>query len=84
MTVPQAATASTLRRCSNEQRRFFLLYGTRETEAKPTHLKAGLLSPDLNDGNLRTITYDGVEVLRAVSYLVRDRDWGPIIRKSMI
>ncbi|MFV0798357.1 hypothetical protein [Brucella anthropi] len=54
----------------------FLLYGTRETEAKPTHLKAGLLSLDLNDGNLRTITYDGVEVLRAVSYLVRDRDWG--------
>ena len=54
----------------------FLLYGTRETEAKPTHLKAGVLSADLSDGNLRTITYDGVEVLRAVSYLVRDRDWG--------
>ncbi|MFB8344015.1 D-apionate lactonase [Brucella cytisi] len=54
----------------------FLLYGTREAEAKPTHLKAGLLDLDLSDGNLRTITYDGVEVLRAVSYLVRDRDWG--------
>ncbi len=27
-------------------------------------------------GNLRTIAYDGIEVLRAVSYLVRDRDWG--------
>ncbi|MEN5277174.1 hypothetical protein ABE527_09500 [Brucella sp. TWI432] len=54
----------------------FLLYGTRETEAQPTLLKAGLLSVDLSDGNLRTITYDGVEVLRAVSYLVRDRDWG--------
>lgn len=54
----------------------FLLYGTREAEAQPTHLKAGLLGLDLSDGNLRTITYDGVEVLRAVSYLVRDRDWG--------
>ncbi|MBB4095531.1 hypothetical protein [Brucella pecoris] len=54
----------------------FLLFGTRETEAKPLHLKAGLLAVDLSDGNLRTIKYDGVEVLRAVSYLVRDRDWG--------
>ncbi len=35
-----------------------------------------MLGLDLSDGNLRTITYDGVEVLRAVSYLVRDRDWG--------
>lgn len=54
----------------------FLLYGTREAETPPKHLKAGLLSVDLSDGNLRTIKYDGVEVLRAVSYLVRDRDWG--------
>ncbi|MHC5232595.1 D-apionate lactonase [Brucella sp. LJL56] len=54
----------------------FLLFGTRETEAKPLHLKAGLLAVDLSDGNLRTIKYDGVEVLRAVYYLVRDRDWG--------
>ncbi|MBC8718303.1 hypothetical protein [Ochrobactrum sp. Marseille-Q0166] len=54
----------------------FLLYGTREAEVQPIRLKAGLLEVDLSDGNLRTITYDSVEVLRAVSYLVRDRDWG--------
>ncbi|MCX2696564.1 MULTISPECIES: D-apionate lactonase [Ochrobactrum] len=54
----------------------FLLYGTREAEAKPKRLKAGLLEVDLSDGNLRTIQYDGVEVLRSISYLVRDRDWG--------
>ncbi|KAB2683592.1 MULTISPECIES: hypothetical protein [Brucella/Ochrobactrum group] len=54
----------------------FLLYGTREAEAKARHLKAGLLAVDLSDGNLRTITYDGIEILRAISYLVRDRDWG--------
>ena len=54
----------------------FLLYGTHELEAKPQHLKAGLLAADLSDGSLRTITYDGVEVLRAISYPVRDRDWG--------
>jgi len=54
----------------------FLLYGTREAETPPKNLKAGLLCVDLSDGNLRTIKYDGVEVLRGVSYLVRDRDWG--------
>lgn len=54
----------------------FLLYGTREAETPPQHLKADLLSVDLSNGNLRTIKYDGVEILRAVSYLVRDRDWG--------
>ncbi|GGB01447.1 hypothetical protein GCM10011491_31950 [Brucella endophytica] len=54
----------------------FLLYGTREAEARPRNLKAGLLTVDLSGGNLRTITYDSVEVLRGISYLVRDRDWG--------
>ncbi|MCF3640250.1 hypothetical protein LXM94_09735 [Rhizobium sp. TRM95111] len=54
----------------------FLLYGTdeREPEAKP--LRAGALSVDLIAGNLRTIRFRDVEVLRAVSFLVRDRDWG--------
>jgi len=54
----------------------FALYGTHEAEELPVHLTAGHLSADLANGNLRTIRYDGVEVLRAVSYLVRDRDWG--------
>ncbi|HEX8048151.1 D-apionate lactonase [Rhizobium sp.] len=54
----------------------FVLYGTRETEIPPVRLTAGPLAVDFKDGNLRTITYDGTEVLRAVSYLVRDRDWG--------
>ncbi|MQB41618.1 hypothetical protein [Rhizobium sp. ICMP 5592] len=54
----------------------FVLYGTHETEVAPVRLTAGQLAVDFKDGNLRTITYDGTEVLRAVSYLVRDRDWG--------
>ncbi|MDL2398093.1 D-apionate lactonase [Rhizobium mayense] len=54
----------------------FQLYGTRETEVPPQRLTAGRLAVDFKDGSLRTITYDGTEVLRAVSYLVRDRDWG--------
>ncbi|MFB2550447.1 D-apionate lactonase [Ensifer soli] len=54
----------------------FRLYGTPRTETPPVRLTAGRLSVDLAGGNLRTLRYDGVEVLRAVSYLVRDRDWG--------
>ncbi|WP_337270548.1 D-apionate lactonase [Oryzifoliimicrobium ureilyticus] len=54
----------------------FLLYGTRDREDPPVRLKAGLLEVDLVGGNLRSIHYDGVEVLRAIAYVVRDRDWG--------
>ncbi|HEY0125177.1 MAG TPA: hypothetical protein VGC14_26125 [Rhizobium sp.] len=54
----------------------FQLCGTHEIEVPPVRLAAGRLAVDFKDGNLRTITYDGTEVIRAVSYLVRDRDWG--------
>lgn len=54
----------------------FLLYGTHEPEPQPVRLRAGRLAADLLHGNLRTITWNGAEVLRAISYLVRDRDWG--------
>ncbi|RUL99657.1 D-apionate lactonase [Rhizobium chutanense] len=54
----------------------FQLYGTRTLERPPVRLTAGKLTVDLADGNLRSIRYDGIEVLRAISYLVRDRDWG--------
>ncbi|MGO8080552.1 hypothetical protein AB9F42_30515 [Rhizobium leguminosarum] len=52
------------------------LYGTRLVETPPVRLRAGKLEADLVNGNLRTIRYGGTEVLRAISYLVRDRDWG--------
>ncbi|UWU31611.1 hypothetical protein N2600_25785 (plasmid) [Rhizobium sp. WSM1274] len=54
----------------------FQLYGTHLVDPPPVRLRAGKLEADLANGNLRTIRYDGNEVLRAISYLVRDRDWG--------
>ncbi|MFC3321686.1 D-apionate lactonase [Mesorhizobium cantuariense] len=54
----------------------FLLYGTRAVEAEPVRLSAGALSADFVNGNLRTIRHSGTEVLRAIAYIVRDRDWG--------
>ncbi|MGV3491368.1 MAG: hypothetical protein ACO1OG_08610 [Devosia sp.] len=52
------------------------LYGTDEAPAAWRTLRAGRLSADLENGQLRYIRYDGVEVLRAISFLVRDRYWG--------
>jgi hypothetical protein len=54
----------------------FLLYGTRAVETEPVRLRAGALTAEFVNGNLRTIRYGGVEVLRAIAYIVRDRDWG--------
>ncbi|MEK1932128.1 MAG: hypothetical protein AAAC47_20580 [Pararhizobium sp.] len=54
----------------------FQLYGTIKAEPFPRLLRAGKLTAQFAGGNLRAITYDGVEVLRAISYVVRDRDWG--------
>ena len=54
----------------------FLLCGTQAMEAAPVRLGAGPLSADFVNGNLRAIRHGGIEVLRAIAYIVRDRDWG--------
>ncbi|QRM54163.1 hypothetical protein [Sinorhizobium sp. BG8] len=54
----------------------FLLFGTDEKEPEARKLTAGELSAELIGGNLGAIRFAGTEVLRAVSFLVRDRDWG--------
>ena len=51
-------------------------YGTAQPVAPVRQLKAGPWSALLIDGALHDIRYDGVEVIRAVSFLVRDKDWG--------
>jgi hypothetical protein len=52
------------------------LFGTAEPEPELRRLKAGPLSAELIAGNLRNIRFHGVEVLRAISFVVRDKDWG--------
>ncbi len=56
--------------------RAIALYGTEEEVAAPRVLTAGRLTAELEAGNLRYVRWDGEEVLRAVSFIVRDRDWG--------
>ena len=55
--------------------RTVLLYGTSAPPVLPRRLFAGALSADLQDGNLRAIRYGGVEIIRAVSFLVRSPLW---------
>ncbi|HSM42965.1 MAG TPA: hypothetical protein VK862_19640 [Afifellaceae bacterium] len=53
-----------------------ILFGTEESVDPPLVLTAGSLTADLETGNLRYIRIGGVEVLRAIAFLVRDRNWG--------
>ncbi|HEY4163725.1 MAG TPA: hypothetical protein VGM59_11725, partial [Dongiaceae bacterium] len=52
------------------------LYGTDEPVTPVRILKAGELTAELDSGNLRHIRYGGVEIMRAISYIVRDKNWG--------
>ena len=56
--------------------RAIALFGTEEDVAPPRVLRAGRLSAELEAGNLRYLRWNGEEVLRAVSFIVRDEDWG--------
>ncbi len=50
--------------------------GTREKAPKSVTLKAGELTVEFVAGGLRTLRYEGHEVLRAIAYVVRDSIWG--------
>ena len=52
------------------------LYGTAAPPVVARVLTAGRLSVALEAGNLRYLGYGGTEILRAVAFVVRDRDWG--------
>ncbi|WP_321931458.1 D-apionate lactonase [Paraburkholderia guartelaensis] len=51
-------------------------YGTEQPVTPARRLEAGPWSAWLIDGALHDIRYQGTEVIRAVSFLVRDKDWG--------
>lgn len=52
------------------------LTGTEQPDAVGQILTAGPLSAEFDNGNLRYIRMGGVEVLRAMAFLVRDENWG--------
>ena len=61
--------------------------GTLQVDTIGKTLVAGALSVEFDNGNLRYIRLKGIEVLRALSFLVRDENWGtytPILRNLSI
>jgi D-apionolactonase len=52
------------------------LTGTEQPDAIGQILTAGPMSVEFENGNLRYIRLGGVEVLRAMAFLVRDENWG--------
>jgi hypothetical protein len=56
--------------------RGIILCGTEQTEPPSRVLTAGPLSVELDNGALRYVRLNDVEVLRAIAFLVRDENWG--------
>ncbi|MGP9804851.1 hypothetical protein [Paracoccus sp. NSM] len=54
------------------------LYGTDEPLPARRELRAGPAEVTLEDGQLRHLSIGGVEAIRGVMFLVRDRDWGTV------
>ncbi len=52
------------------------LCGTDETDPESRILRAGPLSVELENGNVRYVRFAGIEVLRGIAFLVRDENWG--------
>jgi hypothetical protein len=52
------------------------LFGTVVPDSKGRLLRAGPLSAALDNGALRYVRLNDVEVLRAIAFLVRDENWG--------
>ena len=59
-----------------EPSRAIKLCGTEQGDVVGQTLRAGPLTAEFDKGNLRYLRYQGVEVLRALAYLVRDENWG--------
>jgi D-apionolactonase len=54
------------------------LYGTDKPPRRNEVLRAGDATVTLEAGQLRHLRVGGTEAIRAVSFLVRDRDWGTV------
>jgi hypothetical protein len=61
---------------STEASRAVKLCGTEAVDPPTRRLAAGPLSVELENGQLRYVTFAGTEVLRAIAFLVRDENWG--------
>ncbi len=62
----------------NSQSRAQLLFGTDEPVDEPRVLTAGALSTTLDGTALRYVRWHGLEIVRAVAFVIRDTQWGTL------
>jgi D-apionolactonase len=55
------------------------LFGTSEPAVEETILTAGPLSAIFSGGALRSVSVQGVEVIRGLYFLIRDRNWATVV-----
>ena len=70
-----------------KQSRAMKLFGTEVPDGKKRTLTAGPITAVLDNGAIRYIRYRGVEVLRGIAFLVRDKNWGtygPVIENLKV
>ena len=61
---------------SPKVKRAIKLFGTETEDSKPKELRAGPIAAMLDNGALRYVKLDGIDVLLAIAFLVRDENWG--------
>src|SRR3954469_14162472 len=61
------------------QDRAIALYGTSEPTLEEMPLQAGALSALFVGGALRNISLQGMEVIRGIYFLIRDRNWATVV-----
>ena len=53
-----------------------MLCGTEQSDVVGRVVKVGPMQVEFDNGQLRYLKVHGVEVLRAIGFLVRDENWG--------
>lgn len=61
---------------TSQKTRSIFLTGTEQPDEVGRIFQAGPLSVEFDNGNLRYVQINGVEVIRSIAFLVRDENWG--------
>ena len=62
----------------DDEARALHVFGTAQPVPAARVLRAGALRCEFSQGALRDVRWHGVEIVRGISYLLRDRDWGTV------
>ena len=58
------------------------LFGTADTQADDQAVACGRLSLRIRGGELRRVSFDGIEAVRSIAFVIRDRDWGTLALRT--